>query len=265
MTGPDSRQSSSYRDRNSTADRALDILSLFEDDRLTVTGADVASALAVAKSTAYRYLQSLTRSGFLEEFEPRGGFRLGPRVYELARLARKGVGLSDLARPVMRDLAEATGETVLLTRRSGYWVVCLELEESVKPVRLSYERGHVLPPNAGAAAQVLLAWESPEFIDKMFSEVRFEKFTAKTLTDARKLQQRLEDIRGTGYAVSRGELDADVVGIAAPIRDHSNNVAAAISIAALGTHVPKQREKGVVGEVRRAAARVSEGLRTLTM
>jgi DNA-binding IclR family transcriptional regulator len=112
-----------------------------------LSGAEISERLGVARSTGYRYLQSLVGSGFIEEC--RGGFQLGPRLFELARLARRGIGLSEIARPVMRELAAQAGESVLLTRRSGAAVVCLEMEEATHPIRLSYERGHILPINAG--------------------------------------------------------------------------------------------------------------------
>ena len=68
--------SSGYRERNSTADRALVILGLFTEDRLQISANDVAEALGSARSTAYRYLQTLVAASFLEE-APGGGFRLG--------------------------------------------------------------------------------------------------------------------------------------------------------------------------------------------
>lgn len=91
---------SQYRERNSTADRALDILGLFCDTRLCLSAQEVAQALGTARSTAYRYVQSLVGAGFLEE-APAGGFRLGPRVLELGRLARRSYGLSDVALPII--------------------------------------------------------------------------------------------------------------------------------------------------------------------
>src|SRR5689334_25033022 len=109
--------SPSYRERNSTADRALDILTMFDDVHLVVSGSAVAERLGVARSTAYRYLQSLVSSRFLEE-APGGGFRLGLRVMEIARLARRRYGLSEVALPVMTALAADVHETVLLTGRT---------------------------------------------------------------------------------------------------------------------------------------------------
>lgn len=150
--------SPSYRERNSTADRALDILLMFTDTQLVVPGTAVAERLGVARSTAYRYLQSLVSSRFLEE-APGGGFRLGLRVMEIARLARRSYGLSDVALPATATLAEDARQTVLLTRRTGELVVCVDRAEAgTSAVRISYERGSTLPLNAGAAALVLLAW-----------------------------------------------------------------------------------------------------------
>ncbi|MFD4602374.1 IclR family transcriptional regulator [Streptomyces sp. NPDC058464] len=204
-----------YRERNSTADRALDILGLFTASRLTLTGQEVATELGTARSTAYRYLQSLVGGGFLEE-SPQGGFRLGPRVLELARLARRAYGLSEASLPVMDELRDRVGETVLLTRRVGGNAICLERSEADHPARISYERGSILPINAGASALVLLAWLSPEDAESLLAKESLTKFTPNTLTDVGELTARLARIREDGYCVSRGELDQDILGIAAP-------------------------------------------------
>jgi len=254
--------SSGYRERNSTADRALDILLLFSDDRLVLGGQEVADRLGVSRSTAYRYLQSLVSSGFIEETKP-SGFRLGSTVFELARLARKGLGLSEVSRPIMRELVEEVGETVLLTRLSGSHVVCLEREEAGHPVRLSYERGHVLPVNAGAAALVLLAWTPRKELADIVRTSGLPPLTEATVTDERALHQRLEAIRRDGFAVTRGELDAEVMGLAAPIRDADGTVVAAISIAALAYRVPEERVAEVATAVQAAAGRISARLRVI--
>lgn len=258
MTGQLDRPASGYRDRNSTADRALEVLQLFSDDRLVWSGSEIAAHFGVARSTGYRYLKGLVSSGFIEECD--GGFRLGPRVFDLARLARKGLGLSEVARPVMRELADDVGETVLLTRLSGTAVVCLELEESTHHIRLSYERGHVMPVNAGAAAEVLLAWTPAADVDEILAAAPLKRFTRHTITSPTALHTRLAQIRRQGFALSSGELDPDVLGIAAPIWSADDKVEAAISIAALATRVPESRTTKVTKAVRNAAERITTRL-----
>ncbi|MXP23390.1 helix-turn-helix domain-containing protein [Gordonia sp. HNM0687] len=251
-------RSSVYRERNSTADRALDILGLFAPGRLNISGSQVAEELSVAKSTAYRYLQSLTAAHYLEE-DPAGGYRLGLKVLELSRLARASYGLSQVALPVMRELSRATDETALLTRRSGARAVCLEKEEPFEHrVRLSYERGSALPLNAGASALVVLAWEDADVVSELLTESRLQQYTNATITSESALVERLAEIRSVGYVVGRGELDADAIGVAAPIRDDRERVVAGISVVAVRSRIPEARIPEVVRQVRDAADRISE-------
>ncbi|MCC2033249.1 IclR family transcriptional regulator [Microbacterium allomyrinae] len=244
---------SAYRERNSTADRALDILGLFDDRRTTLSATDVAAAFGVARSTAYRYLQTLIAGGFVEE-DPAGGFRLGLRVFELARLARRSYGLSEIALPLLRELSATTGETALLTRRSGDRVVCLErVESDAAQVRLSYERGTVQAVNAGASAWVLLAWEQPDVIARLLESTSLTKYTETTLTGPDEILQRLARVREDGFAVSWGELDPDAVGIAAPVHAADGSVAAGISIVTV-----QRRAEGVVDDLVSAVRRTAE-------
>jgi DNA-binding IclR family transcriptional regulator len=236
---------------------------MFSDQRMVISAADVAVELRVARSTAYRYLQSLVGSGFLEEGDG-GGFRLGRRILELARIARRGGGLSEAARPVMRRLAAETSETVLLTRLAGSAVICIEREEAVRhAVRISYDRGQVLPMNAGASAFVLLAWLSDTELTALLERVTLDPITPATITTEAALRARLSETAEQGYGVSRGELDHDVLGIAAPIRDVDGRVTAAISLAAVAGRVPAERMPAVVNEVRTAAEDISRTLALL--
>jgi DNA-binding IclR family transcriptional regulator len=226
---------SGYRERNSTADRALTVLQMFSESRTEITAIDVAETLGVARSTAYRYLETLVTSGFLSE-TGRGGFRLGPSVLELARIARKGFGLAELCVPVMQELAEQFQQTVLLTKLMGNAVVCLEREEAKQQyVRLSYERGSILNINAGASALVLLSAMPTTQVRSLLESTPLARFTDNTLTEPGEILSRLEQIRLRGYALSVGEVDANAMGIAAPIYRSNGEVLAALSMVFIRT------------------------------
>jgi DNA-binding IclR family transcriptional regulator len=247
-----------YRERNSTADRALDILLLYAADKQVWSGHQIAVRLGVARSTAYRYLRSLVGGGFLEEAA--GGFRLGPRIFELASSARAGLGLSQVALPIMRSLATRVNAAVLLTRRSGRSVLCVELVRAQRVVPMSYERGHILPINAGAPAEVLLAWADPREVDAVLKPGTLERFTPRTLTDPEALRLRFTDIRRRGVAISRGELDEHILGVSAPVRNAAGTVCAAVSIAVPATGMPPTEFTYAVSAVRDAATRVTRRL-----
>src|SRR5947207_1825162 len=108
--------------RNATVDRAIDVLLLFDEEQPILTAEEVAERLGMSRSTTYRYLLSLRSYGLVEDGDAPGEFRLGSVIFRLARTARKGLGLSEVALPVMRELVNQTGESALLTRRSGLYV-----------------------------------------------------------------------------------------------------------------------------------------------
>jgi DNA-binding IclR family transcriptional regulator len=245
---------SGYRERNSTADRALTLLQMFRDDHLEVSAVEVAETLGVARSTAYRYLQTLVQSQFLIE-DGRGGFRLGMKVLQLARLARRGFGLAQIGVPAMKGLAEKYHQTVLLTKQMGNAIICLEREESPEQyVRLSYERGTVLSLNAGASALVLLAWLPEVQVRDLLATVRLKKFTHATLTDHDEIIERLRKIRSDGYAVTQGEVDETAMGIAAPIFQPNGEVLAAISVVLIQSRVTQDDIDTIIAGVVESAA-----------
>ncbi len=205
--------------RNSTADRAIDLLLLFDEQHPVLPAAEVSRRLGMPRSTTYRYLQTLRAAGLVEEDAAHGGFRLGPRIFHLARVARVGLGLSEIALPVMRRLAEQTGEVVLLTRHAGTQVICVErIDPGAHTLRLSYERGHLLPPHAGASAKILLAYAEPAEVDRLLAAgTELPRYTERTVTDPARLRAQLTEIRAAGVAVTDGEVDPGVRGVAAPV------------------------------------------------
>ena len=250
------KPTSAYRDRNSTSDRTLNILTMFSEERPLVRVGDVIERLGVARSTAYRYLQTLTSTGFLEDTG--NGYRLGLRVYELARIARQAHSPEEIIRPVLERLARDTGGTALLTRRSGVRVYCVErAEPPQRHLQLSYERGRALRLNAGAAGQVLLAWESPEIVADLLARAELLPYTSHTLTTIPEMTARLATIREDGVAVCENEVDLDTVNIAAPVW-RGGRVTAGIGIVVVGAQIPADVLQRHILRVRQSAEIVSE-------
>lgn len=248
---------------NVTADRAARLLLLYDDSRPVLSAAEVAEHLGMSRSTTYRYLLSLRAAGLLEEDTVRGSFRLGPRIFELARVARKGLGLTEVAVPAMRRLMEETGETVILTRRSGTQVICVECEESSQNLHVAYERGQLLPMHAGASAIVLLAWLEPGELDRILEAATLERYTDATTTDANLLRGRLGEIRKIGYAISFGEREPGAVEVAAPIWDEADAVTAGLSVVIPSYRADERSLQGAITGVRSYADQVTGQLRAI--
>jgi len=263
QNGSQRSEGSSSQTRNTTADRAIDILLLFTEQQPVLTAIEVAEQSGMSPSTTYRYLSSLRSYGLIEEGDTTGEFRLGPTILQLARIASKGLGLSEIALPVMRELVAQTGESALLTRCSGRHVVCIERVESSHSVRLSYERGHVLPLHADAAAKVLLAYLKPAEIDAALNVEPLPRYNDHTVTDPAILRAQLQNIRAAGYSVTDGEVDVGVRGIAAPILGSNGQPIAGVSVAGPEFRLNDTVLPGVIAAVCRAAQEISQRLHDL--
>src|SRR5947208_584628 len=95
--------------RNSTVDRAIEVLMLFTEQQPVLSASDIAIRLKMPRSTTYRFLQTLRSYNLLEDDRLSGGLRLGPRILELAKVAQHGLEVINLAQPVMNAIANQTG------------------------------------------------------------------------------------------------------------------------------------------------------------
>jgi DNA-binding IclR family transcriptional regulator len=246
--------------RNVTADRAIEILLIFDQDNPVISAQQIMERLNISRSATYRFLQTLKSTALIEDESP-GRYRLGPRILSLARIVTRGGNpLSEAAVPVMRQLSVELDSTVLLTRVIGNNVICVEREETARRVRISYERGQSLPVNAGAQSKALLAWLDPAELTRLLSAAELPRFTSATITDPEALQAEFAEIRQRGYAITYGEVDDHVIGIAAPVMEPKGRVVAGLGIAGLDHDLPPDRipiaVKAVVNAARATSSRL---------
>lgn len=190
---------------------------------------EIAQWVGLPTSTVYRYVRQLKASGYLVEVD--GFYSVGARFTSAE--ARRGMAhLVALAQPVLVQLRDATRQAALLSVRVGSTLLCLDRIAPRRPTRLTFRRGSVQALYAGCSGQVLLAHAPCEVIDEVLAGP-LRPLTART-PDRAMLRTRLELIRKRGYAISKGEINADAVGVAAPVFRHSRCICA-ISVAGSAT------------------------------
>ncbi|MEZ5668608.1 MAG: helix-turn-helix domain-containing protein [Alphaproteobacteria bacterium] len=140
--------------RVEAVERALSILEAFNQQRERMGLAELADETGLYKSTILRLAASLQRYGYLLRGSD-GLYRLGPSLWRLGSLYRRGFDLGEVVRPALRQLVAATGETASFYVREGDERVCLYRENSPRVVRHHLDEGARLPLDRGAAAHVL--------------------------------------------------------------------------------------------------------------
>lgn len=239
-----------------TIDRLVEILDSFTEDRTTWSLSELSLRLGLPKSTLHRFLVGLERHGIMRRDE-NSRWLLGYRLFIWGSLAVESTGLRQVAAPVMRELAERTGETVLLTEYRNGAVICTEKIETTHSVRLAMSVGAVRAPHAGASSKVLMAYLPPAEVARVIQVRGLPKLCANTITEPTALEAELTRIRELGYAQSYEETDIGAWGIATPIRDWRGEVVAGLGIAGPTVRYSKRQMQTYVQLCREAADRIS--------
>jgi IclR family pca regulon transcriptional regulator len=92
--------------------------------------------------------------------------------------------------------------------------------------------GTYLPAYCTSLGKVLLAHLPSDWQAELISEMELRKLGPKTITRERELRAELEDVRAHALGSDDEERVAGTCAIAAPVRDESGEVVAALSVAA---------------------------------
>ncbi len=233
--------------------KVRDIMDLFTLEQPELDVRQIREGTGLPNSTCVRLLRNMVSDGLLSHEE--GRYRIGLAVLRWAAVARQGLGLLETAMPVLKTLRDETGESAGLFVRDGRSRVCIGLAESTHAVGRRLVLGHVLPIHAGAPGKTLLAFDAAA--TQVLTGANLTALSARTLTDRRALTRELEKIRRDGFAVSQGEWDLEVSGVAAPVLGSEGQLLAAIGISAPSTRLTSDVLPVVIKAVQNAAAEIS--------
>ncbi len=219
----------------------------------------LASRLGLAKSTVHRLATTLVEYDILEQNRETGKYRLGLALFELGTLVRRKMDVMNEAQGQIHALADTTGETVQLAILDHHSVLYIRIRESRQAVRMSSGLGSRAPAHCTSVGKVLLAYETAEVVQQVL-DLGLRRFTDNTITEPARLLEELASIRQRGYAIDDEEIEAGLRCVAAPIRNHSGRVIAAISVAAPVQRMSKKGVQATVPSVIAAADAISRRL-----
>ncbi len=247
------------RMRLSSVANAIRLTKAFTEQEYEMGISALAARLGLAKSTVHRLATTLVEYDMLEQNKESGKYRLGLALFELGTLVRRKMDVAPAAQADIHALAESSGETIQLAILDHLSVLYIRIRESRQAVRMSSGLGSRAPAHCTGVGKALLAFQPLEVVQQVI-EQGLKRFTTNTITDADVLLAELASIRTKGYAVDDEEIEVGLRCVAAPIRDHSGRVVAAISVAAPVQRMSKKVMQGTVPSVVAAAEAISRRL-----
>jgi DNA-binding IclR family transcriptional regulator len=225
-----------------------------------LTPAELASVTGEPRSSLYRIVESLQSLELVEPAERRGAVQLGLHLFRLGSIVAQRFDVRQRALPPMEELHRASGETVVLMVPRGREAVCLERLDGRYVRMVIVEIGGAMPLHTGAAPRALLAYRSPGEIEAYLEQPALRAYTERTAVDPAAIRTLLDETRDRGYSTSDEDVVAGVAAIAAPVRDSTGAVVAAISLTGARPTILGEREEVVAGLVRAAAGATSLAL-----
>jgi len=237
-------------------ERVADILDSLSGGEPEQGITELSSRLNLGKSTVHRLVSALVKRGYMQQNPTNSKYHLGPAAIRLGLVSTlRSLDIRALALPIMEQLRDQTGETITLTVRSEHQRIYIAQVESKKEIRQTIEVGRAYPLYLGGTGKVILA-----FLPQEEQALILKEAETSGQIDVTRLKAELGEITRSGYASSRGERSPDAASVAAPIRDHSEQVIGAMSVAGPVSRITPKRQSEVAPYLVEAAAHLSHRL-----
>lgn len=207
--------------------RAIRLLKLFTAEAPELQLADVSTLSGLNKTTTHRLLQALQSEELLDRNPGTGAYRLGSAMMALGVQALSSNDLRLRARPLLKRLAEETGETATLEVAIDDTMLILDEVSSKHVVGASGNVGTRWPIHATSTGKAYIAFELD---GTLRLRPQLSSLTAHTITRLDVLEKQLGDIRRRGFAETVDELEDGFSGVGAVVRGGMGDVLGALSI-----------------------------------
>lgn len=204
------------RNRSSALAKGLAVLAAFDGAAAEMTLAQIARATGQDRATARRGALTLVAAGYLTQGAGDGrGFRLAPKVLELAGGFLRAHAFGVAVQPVLNRHAEALGRDITLAVREGLHVLLLAQSTTAQgPVSQGFTPGSRLPLLHTSLGRMLLASESPETAATVLARAPLIRHTERAQMDRGRIGARIDRARSAGQIVTTGEFEPGIAGLA---------------------------------------------------
>ena len=224
----------------SSAVKTLQLLTYFSTSKPEIGLSALCRLAERDKATTHRHLQALEEAGFVERNPLTREYRLGPILLQLAQTRELTVPRKESAIPVLRALAEKTGETTHASVLSGTSLSALASCESTQHSTRVVIDLNKFPLHATASGLSILAFGPTDLMEVATNNLK--TFTSHTVNSRASLEETVQSVRETGFGRTSRSFEDEVSSLAAPVFDKTGNVAGAVSVACVATRFSPELE-----------------------
>lgn len=223
-----------------TLERGLRVLEAFSRESPSLSMTEIAEREGLNKSTAFRFAHTLEELGYLERDPETKRYRPGLKVLRLGFTALNSLEMAQIAQPYLKALSDRCGKTTNMTVRDESDIVYVVRNKTQQILATDLHLGSRLPVYCTSMGKAQLIDLSSDALRDLLGEGPYEQRGPNTITTLRALLDELADVRSQGYAVNDEELASGLRSVAAPVRDHTGQIVAAINISVPSVRVSRK-------------------------
>jgi DNA-binding IclR family transcriptional regulator len=239
--------------------KVMRVLSCFSTINRSLSLTELCAATGYPRSTTHRLVSSMRDVGLLDQERQRDRYRLGLKLFELGNIVLANMDLHREARRHVEALSQISGQIVHLALFDGRQAIVIHRANSASDGGTPLTLIEAAPVHCTSVGKAVLAFQPAEVIDGIIG-AGLKRYTGKTITNGKKLQAELAQIRKRGYALDDGEHQPGLRCIGAPVRDSSGRVIAGVSVSGPAWKIPKAEIEGLAQIVMHHAAQISANL-----
>jgi DNA-binding IclR family transcriptional regulator len=221
---------------------------------------EISRRVALSPSTVARALDTLRQRGYVFESAATGLYRMGVRTFEVGSSFISQTQLHQVARPLMQALVDEVQDTATLAVLEGSESVHVDQVVGQYLVRRFNGIGKRTPLHSTSSGKVLLAWQPEERVRALLGDAPLVRYTLNTLPDTDAVLRELANVRRLGYSVDNEERELGVRCLAAPVRDHTDEVIASLSLSTTSARLPDGRLAELAVPLLRTSGEISRQL-----
>ena len=246
---------------NRSLERSLQILNTFGNEKKPLTLTQLSETIGLPKATVLRLCSTLVKYGFLKQGPEPRYYSLGLKLFELGSIVLSSFSLRKVASPYLTQLQVRLGKTVFLGVLAEDELLYIDKrEDGAMGISFTSNIGRRRPPYWGMLGPVLMAYLPNDEVDRLLEKHPLERITKKSYTEREDFKKSLLAIRQQGYIFEDETAFESIGGIAAPIRDFTGQVVAAVGVGFIFSSADSREVKKMVREVMAAAGAISKDL-----
>lgn len=239
--------------------RGLTALELIS--RRAITPKELGERLGVDRSSAYRILCTLAAHGFVERDPLSEQYIIsGGKIFAMSSMIGASIHWPTRATPWLKQLRDETGEAVNIAILQGHEVVYVNHLPSLEAITVGPLLGLRRPVYASGVGKAIIAFLPPHEREKLITSLKLKALSPKTITRVDALRAELDRVVQRGYATDDEETFTGIRCVAAPVRDHTNQVIAALGLSGPTTRIDEERLTTLGEYVRTLASEFSSSL-----